>query len=171
MNKLYALALTALLFTCTSISAQDALKIGHINSQEMVQLMPETAEAELELQTYQAQLEKQLQDLQVGYQAEVQKFTTLPEGTPESTAEDLRSAIINMEQRIQNFQMKAEQDLMKKQEEILTPILTKLQEAIDAVAAENKFSYIMDTSTGTVIYTGGGEDISALVKTKLGIAG
>jgi hypothetical protein len=37
------------------------------------------------------------------------------------------------------------------------------------VAAEGKFTYIFDTSTGTVLYSDGGTDIMPLVKAKLGI--
>ncbi|NNC82442.1 MAG: OmpH family outer membrane protein [Flavobacteriales bacterium] len=158
----------ALLIIGTSISAQS--KLGHINSQEILQLLPERAEAENKLQTLNTQLEDRMKTLMAEYQNKVQTFQTLPEDTPTSTATDMRDEIVGMEQRIQEFQVRAEEDLAKKQQELLTPMIEKVQNAINEVGKENGFTYIFDIGTGTVVYTGG-EDVSSMVKTKLGITG
>jgi outer membrane protein len=41
--------------------------------------------------------------------------------------------------------------------------------AINAVAQEKGYAYILDLASGSVIYFQGGEDVTADVKTKLGI--
>ena len=167
--KQFKLTLVAvLLIIGTGLSAQD--KLGHLNSQELLQLLPERANAEQMLQSLNTQLEERLRILMAEYQSEVQAFQTLAEDTPASTANDMRDGILDMEKRIQDFQVNAEQDLATKQQELLTPMIEKVQNAIDAVGKENGFLYIFDISTGTVVYTGG-EDVSQLVKTKLGITG
>jgi outer membrane protein len=169
MKQFKLLMIAVVLTVSTGLSAQN--KLGHLNSQELMQLMPERAVAEQKLQTLNTQLEERLKVLMAEYQSEVQAFQGLPEDTPASTANDMRDGILDMEKRIQDFQVNAEQDLSTKQQELLTPMIEKLQKAIDDVGKENGYTYILDISTGTVVFTGGGEDVSGLVKTKLGITG
>lgn len=63
---------------------------------------------------------------------------------------------------------KAQEDLAKQEEELLAPMVKRTNDAIKAVADENNFTYILDTSTGFVLYYDKGIDIMPLVKTKLG---
>ena len=51
--------------------------------------------------------------------------------------------------------------------ESLTPMIQKVQQAIEEVGKEHGFTYIFDSSMGATLYNGG-EDVSSLVKTKLG---
>jgi outer membrane protein len=170
MNKLYVILISAVILVAGSVQAQTG-KFGHVNSQELLGMMPETAQAEKDLQVFQGQLEKRLKELQSGYQMEIENFQNLPADTPETTVNDMRNGILTIEQRIQEFQVSAERDLMAKRETILSPIITKLQGAIDTVGTENEFTYIFDTSTGAIVFQGGGVDITPMVKTKLGITG
>ena len=64
---------------------------------------------------------------------------------------------------------KAQQDLTAKQEELYKPILAKAEVAIKAVSKEKGFAYVFDTAQQALVYFDGGEDITPLVKTKLGI--
>ena len=64
----------------------------------------------------------------------------------------------------------AAQDIQKQQETLLAPITDKIQKAIQAVGAENGFTFIYDLSIPAILYSGNGaEDVTPLVKTKLGI--
>ena len=45
----------------------------------------------------------------------------------------------------------------------------KLEDAIRAVAKENGYSVIFDTSTGSTLYAAEGDDITPLVKKKLNL--
>ena len=75
----------------------------------------------------------------------------------------------NIEQRIQENQRIAQEEVGKKQQDLLAPIQQKVMNAINAVAKEKGYAYILDVSNGSVIYFDGGEDVSADVKAKLGI--
>ena len=171
MNKLYTLLIAIVLMTGTAMQAQTTTKFGHVDSQALLQMMPETAQAEKDLQVLQTQLESRLKELTDGYQMEIAKFQALPAETPESTVADMRDGILSIEKRIQDFQVNAEQDMMTTREGLLTPIITKLQDAINAVGEANGFTYVFDSSTGAIVYQGGGEDITPLIKTELGITG
>jgi outer membrane protein len=73
-------------------------------------------------------------------------------------------------QRIQNFQVEAEQDLARQRAELLRPIQEKAFKAVNEVAEENGFTYIFDMGTGAVLYASDNtEDILPLVKKKLGL--
>lgn len=168
MKKSYFILSLALVLFSGLLSAQQ--KLGHVNSQELMQLMPERIEAEQKLQALNAQLEERMTILQADYQGKITAFQALAEDTPTSTVNDMRDEIIGMETRIQEFRANAERDLVTKQEELLTPMLEKLQDAIDQVGKENGFTYILDISTGAVVFQAG-EDIAPLVKVKLGITG
>jgi len=168
MKKLLIIFL-GLALTVTSVNAQEKpLKLGHINSQEILQALPERAAAEKEINDLRANLEKTLTELSKEYETKVVEFQSMDPSTPAASQEALKNEIIGLEGRIQTFQATAEQELMQKQEAKLQPMLTKVQEAIDAVGAENGFTYILDVSTGTVLYKSG-EDVGVLVKKKLGI--
>ena len=89
---------------------------------------------------------------------------TVPETIKMRRYEELQA----MDQRIQSFRQVVEQDLAKKQEELFIPIQQKLMDAINAVGSENGFTYIFDANAA--YYKGvGNEDVTPLVKAKLGI--
>ncbi|MEC8739656.1 MAG: OmpH family outer membrane protein, partial [Bacteroidota bacterium] len=70
----------------------------------------------------------------------------------------------------QELQQNAQNDLMQKQQEKMTPIFDKLKEAINAVAKEKGYDYVVDTSEGSgIIYSAPKDDIMLAVKQKLGI--
>src|SRR5690606_338070 len=83
--------------------------------------------------------------------------------------EGLNQEMQTIEQRINELDQKAQQELAQKREELYKPILAKAQTAIAAVAKEQGVAYVFDTQNQALVYFEGGEDITALVKTKLGI--
>jgi outer membrane protein len=77
--------------------------------------------------------------------------------------------IRDMESRIQEFRAGAEEDLAKKENELLEPIITKVKTAIEEVAKEGSYTYIFDSSAGILLYAKDSEDIMSQVKKKLGL--
>ena len=57
--------------------------------------------------------------------------------------------------------------MQDKQLELMQPFQDKILKAIEDVAKENGYAYIFDTQV--LLYSEGGDDVSALVKKKLGI--
>ena len=166
MKKAYLILAT--LAISLGLQAQNPVKLGHLNTQELLLLMPERAEAEAKLNTLSTQLEGRLKVLSTEYQSKIQGFQALPADTPQSTVEDMRGEIVAMEKRITDFRTNAQNDLGSKEEELVQPMIEKLQKAIDEVGAENGFTYVFDLSAGSVVYHNS-DDITVLVKTKLGI--
>lgn len=161
------------LLTVTAVSANgQTLKFGHIDLQALVQVMPERATAETQFTTFQSEVEEVFGGMQKELQ---QKYTEL-EQLGDSASEIKRNAKItevqDLQQRLQNYQTSAQQQLQQKQAELLTPVFNKATKAIEEVATEKGLIYVFDTPAGgsTVLYKSNQSlDLLPLVKQKLGI--
>jgi outer membrane protein len=168
MKMIRTFAILAIAFLGFQTSAQN-LKIGYINTSEILKLMPEVKTAQAELEKYSKELQNQ-SDLLIGeYQKKTEEYQGLPANTSDILKKDKETEIVQLEQRIKKFQEEAQGEVSKKQSELLEPIMKKLQEVIKEVAKEKNYDYILDTSTGSVIFQNEAYDISAFVKKKLNI--
>lgn len=163
------LLLAALIAVPMCLSAQ-SLKFGNVNSQQIFELMPEKATAEKTLVEVSKKYEDEYKKLQDEFNKKYTDFQALAADTPQSIKDRRMQELQENQTKIQNFQQMASQDLQKQQETLLAPITEKLQKAIQAVGAENGFTYIFDLSIPAVVYSGApSEDITPLVKAKLGL--
>ncbi|MBI9035123.1 MAG: OmpH family outer membrane protein [Bacteroidales bacterium] len=169
MNKVFKLfAFIAIITMAGSVNAQNT-KIGHINSSELLSVMPGKDTVEAKLQEYEASLKSQVQSMYVEYQNKVQEYQANVSTFSELIRKTKEEEIGGLEQRIMAFEQNMQQDFQMKRAELFNPLLEKAQDAINIVAKENGFTYVMDSGTGSVIYFDGGIDILPLVKKKLGI--
>ncbi len=164
MKKLALLAIFGLLTLASS-----AQKFGHINSQELLSLMPERTTAETSLQDYAKGLESQLMSMQTEYQSMVENYQNNEGSYDDLTKQDKIAEIQGLEQRLTTFQQSAQASLQEKEQELLQPILEKAQNAIDVVAEKGKYTYILDSSSGFILYSKDSEDILEKVKLELKI--
>ena len=164
MKKLALLAVFGLLTLVTY-----AQKIGHINSQELLSLMPERTTAETSLQDYAKGLESQLTSMQTEYQSIVENYQNNEGSYDDLTKQDKIAEIQSLQERLTTFQQSAQSSLQQKEQELLQPILEKAQNAIDAVADKGKYTYILDSSAGLILYSKDSEDILDKVKKELGL--
>ena len=169
MNKLfsYTFILVAALIT-TNVSAQ---KFGYINSQLLIQQIPQVKEANAELETIKKQYEKQGQDKVAAFQAKYQALER-KQAQGEISPKQLEveaQALKQEELEIAKFQQDVQQKIYDKSEALLKPIRDKIQAAIDAVAKENGYTYIFDQSMGIILYADASTDVFNMVKAKLGM--
>ena len=157
--------------TFTAPNAQ-TLKFGHIDLQALVQVMPERAAAETEFNTFQSELEEILGEMQKDYQAKLAEFEALGEDASEIKRNAKIAEIQDVQQRMQNYQITAQQQVQQKQGELLQPVFTKAEQAIEEVAKEQGLIYVFDSGVGnkTILYKSNASvDVLPLVKAKLGI--
>ncbi|MBT3417330.1 MAG: OmpH family outer membrane protein [Flavobacteriales bacterium] len=165
MKKLAILALFGLLTFNTF-----AQKLGHLDAQEILALMPEREKATEDYQEYAKGLESQLMSMQSEYQSEIQDYQDNEATYSDLVKQDKIAEIQGLEQRIGTFQQSAQESLQRKEVELLSPILEKLQNAINEVAEDGDYTYIFDNNTGgMLLYSKESENISSLVKKKLGL--
>jgi outer membrane protein len=163
------IALGLLLCAAPKTMAQTPTKLGHIDRQQLLLVLPERKTAETKMQEFAAELDKRLRAMGTEYETTVNNARQKADSLTNTQREMLMRDIQQLEQRIQEAQEKAQEDLAKQEEELLRPMVERTNKAIRDVAAEGNFTYIFDTSTGFVLYFDKGEDIMPLVKTKLGI--
>ena len=158
------------LFITSNIAAQTNFKFGHINSQELIALMPESDSAQAELERYAQSLQDQADVMQVELNKKYQNYLAERDNYPELIRQTKEEELNELQGRIQAFNQSAQQDMQRKQAEVMQPIVEKAQNAIKAVAAANGFTYIYDISSGIILYfSSDSEDILPLVKQKFGI--
>ena len=166
--KLTLLTACMLLISLNLLQAQ---KFGYVNSQELIQAIPEVREANANIETYRNQFQKKGQDLLKNLQneyVELQKKQERGEVSPKQLEEE-GAKLKQKEQDIMKFEQESQSKILQKSEDLLQPLRNKIQGAIDQVAAENGFTYIFDYSTGFVLYADQSTDVSNLVKVKLGL--
>ena len=169
MKKLIKLTLVvALVFSSTSLFAQ---KLARINSQELISLMPETAQMQTDLQTYAAELNAQIEEVQVEL---TNKFNDYQK--KQATMKDLERQVAEKElnemgARLEQYRQVASEDFNKKQQELFTPIQEKAMAAIEKVSKAGCYAVVFDLAAGSTIYIDEAQvtDLLPLVKTELGI--
>ena len=165
-----SLKVAALLVLCSAFMTNaQSLKFGHINSTDLLSMMPEIKVADSTLQSFGKSLENQLKTMTNEYQSKIADYRANEATMAEPVKQARAQEIGDLEQRIQEFQDSAQQSIQKKKEELYSPVVKKAEDAIKAVAEEKKYSYIFDTSVGVVLFAQESDDIMPAVKGKLGL--
>lgn len=123
-----------------------AQKIGHINTQELFAAMPEVARVRAQMDTIQSQYETTLLSMQEEFQRKYQDYQQNAATMPDAVKSIREQELQEMQQRIQTFLQTAEQDIQKKQQELLAPVHEKMTKAIQAVGAKQGFTYVFDSA-------------------------
>jgi len=162
MKKLF---ITLMLFAPMALSAQ---KFGHINSQEIFTQMPEVAQVRLKMDTIQGQYESQLASMNEEFQKKMQDYQAQEATMADAVKQIRQQELQEMQQRIQLFYQTAEQDIQKKQQELLAPIHEKMTKAIKVVGDREGYTYIFDSAA--MVHIGSdATDVTPSIKKELGI--
>jgi outer membrane protein len=144
-------------------------KLGYIDSNELLEMMPGKDSIQNAIQAYGKSLENQLQTMYSEYQTKLQDYQTNSRTMSDIIRQTKEKELADLESRIQTFQQQADTDLQNKQSELLQPLLDKAKNAINTVAKENGYTYIFDVGTGAFLFYEKGDNILPLVKAKLGL--
>ena len=148
----------------------NAQKFGHVNSQEIIQAMPEFAKARTDIEAltkqYEADLKSMQEELQKKSEAYEKEQATLPANIKQRRETELQE----MYQKIQQSYQDNQQALAKEQNEKMQAITTKVVDAIKDVGQAGGYVYIMDMASGIpYISSTLSTDVTAQVKAKLGL--
>lgn len=172
MNRQFLKQLFFLVLMVGSVCAAKAQKFGHVNVGNLLVLMPETKEADSKLKVFQDSLVAIGQRMADSLQADIQAFAAEYRAgnlTP-IAAQKKQEELEQRHQQVQQYEQQVLQWVSAKREELIAPILDKLQNAIDAVGKEHGYYMIFDTSImNAILYASESDDVSALVLAKLGI--
>jgi outer membrane protein len=170
-----AVAIVAVFFSTQFANAQQ--KLGHINFAEIIQSTSDYKTAEGQLKTLSDGKTKEIQDMVTIYQTKQKEANDKLRNRSEANKETvdpeinkLGQELQDIQSRIQTAQQAAQEELGKKEDELITPIQRKVAEAVSVVSKEKGMAYVFDISSTNIPYFQGGEDLTAAVKTKLGIS-
>ncbi len=172
MRNSFKVLIAALIIALPTLSfAQKSLKFGHINSQEILQSMPERDSAEVKMTKFQKELQETYEGIQVELNTKYQKYLAEEKTLTDLVKKTRTEEIQQYQDRLKQFGENAQQEIQKKQGELMQPISEKIKKAIGDVGKENGFIYIFEMAPGTSILYNSPEsiDITSLVKAKLGI--
>lgn len=152
------------------LAAAQTPKFGTVNADEIFTAMPESKTAQDEIAAASKQYEDEYQKLNEEMQKKFAEYQTLQNdaSTPQSIKDRRLQEMQDLDQKAQQFASTAQQDLQRKQAQLMQPIQEKLIKAIQEVGANNGFTMIFPvglapyTSTDVI-------DVTPLVKAHLGI--
>ena len=166
-NTIKVFVLVALTLAAISVSAQ--VKLGHIETQKLIQAMPEWTAAQKTFEEEQKKVNTELNGLREQFQTKLaeysEKMKTYSEAMRATTEEELQG----LQQRIQRFQETAMAQLEKTQNDLMQPVMEKALNAIKEVGKENGFTYIFDMNSGILYAAENSQDVLPWVKKKLGL--
>ncbi|TJY32508.1 OmpH family outer membrane protein [Pontimicrobium aquaticum] len=164
--KTLVLAIALLVGSTSFMNAQS--KVAHINTQELIAAMPETKAAQAELEKLGKTYEVQIQDMGKEYDKKVKQYDAEASTKTQEENQKRVQEVAAMEQNIRQFQAQAQQEMQKKEFDLLKPITEKAKEAILKVARAQGFHYVLDSTQGQGVILADGKDLLADVKKELG---
>jgi outer membrane protein len=172
MRKFLTFILVSSFAVSMAIVSAQQLKIGHINSQELLAAMPASDSAQKKLEKIARDHEMVLEEMSVEFNKKFEAYRqAIAAGTLSDLARSTREGELeDLQNRISTFEQTAQQDLQQKRTQLFQPVQEAALNAVNAVAEEKGFTYIFDSGMGGLVYTSpDSQDILPLVKAKLGL--
>lgn len=168
--KKIILPLLTILVSITSVFAQS--KVGYVEYDLLISMMPEVAAVQAEIQAKGAEYQKIIAEKQTEMQQIEQTVSSNPDLDPTIRDGKVRR-YQNLQQEIQEFSYTAQQKLEEKEVELVKPIYAKLDAAIGEVATDKGYDYVMSKNNAggyTIIYAKNEKDnLTQVVADKLGL--
>ncbi|MCF1716950.1 OmpH family outer membrane protein [Flavihumibacter sp. RY-1] len=167
MKKVLTVLMVALGIAAFSQSAQAQTKIGYISFNEIVALMPEAKKADSALVQFRDALIQSAQDKETALNDAINKFNADSAKMTAAVKEVKRKELQQKLTELQGEEQRIQQELQKRQEELSEPIQKKAMDAVQAVAKESGYAYVLPKEY--LIVSPPGDDLLPLVKKKLGL--
>jgi outer membrane protein len=169
MKKLFKVALVAgcLFFVGNIAEAQS--KIGHISFNQLIDQMPETKTIQKQIQDYQKTFVDQLTAMNTELTTNAQGYDAKKASMTDAARSAKESELQDQNKRLQDFQAKAQQQVGDKTNQLSKPLLDKARAAVQQVAKEKGYAYVLDTSQTELLVSPDTDNLMAAVKAKLGL--
>ena len=131
------------------------VKIGYIDSNEIMTKFEEVRQVQVSLEKEQRKLQAEMETLIQQLDSLKQEYDRQRLLMSDSRRQEKEQQLMISEQKIQKFQMDKfgpEGEIYRKQNQLLKPVLAKVDEAIQAVGKRQQYDYIMDAVGGAIVY-------------------
>jgi outer membrane protein len=163
------------LFAQTTTSATAPTKIGYTNVDFVLGKLPESKKIQNELEITKAQLDKALSDKYKEFQEKLDNYNKNAGSMADVLRTDKEKELQNLQSSIQELQRNSETSLQNKYQQLIEPVLAKINTAIQEVGKANNYLYILNSDAGAnttpiLLYVGSEDNnVTDLVLKQLGV--
>lgn len=157
------------IFSFSEMAAQDmqSLRIGYVNTTELLDALPEKKEAAAALDDLNRKYKEELSLMQNDYNKKYSDFITYQSSMGENIKLRRMQELSELEKSINNFVKVAQSDVESHERQLLEPLREIVKKAIGEVGLENNITCIYDIASPTVVFlTPNAIDLNDLVKKK-----
>jgi outer membrane protein len=169
MKNLLKVALVAVCMVLMGNFANAQTKIGYINTNDLIPQMPEYKTVNTAIDAF----KKTFVDVLQGMGNELQKGSADYQAKQATMTEAAKLAkqgeLSDLQKRAQDYQTSAQQQVEQKGNELMKPLIDKVHNAIEAVAKEKGYTYVIDSGTTQLLVAPPADDMMAAVKLKLAV--
>jgi outer membrane protein len=165
MKKMKSLFVAIMLFIGAN-SFVNAQSIAHIDTQSLAEAMPEMKAAQSQLEKLQRTYDTEIKTLSKEFETKLKQYEVEAESKTAEVNAKRAEEVQGMQANINAYRQGALEDLQKKQEDLIAPILEKARTAIQKVGRSQGYEYVLDSSS---LLLAEGKDLLVDVKKELGI--
>lgn len=155
-------------------TAPGPLKLGYTNIDYVLAQTPEAKDIQNQLTIQRTQSENEIKRMQKEFQDKLEAYEKGAAQMSEVIRKDRETELQSLQNRVQEFGRTAEQSLQTKYQQLVNPVVQKIQKAIDAVAKDNGYTYVFNLDAGAntipiLLVAPEENNITELVLRKMGI--
>lgn len=169
MKKLFKVALVAACMVMVGSFAKAQTKIGYINFNQLIDQLPESKAIQKQAQDYQKTFIDVLQGMQTEFQTKAQAYEAKRATMTDALRTQTETELQDLQKRIQDYQQSASQKVQEKYNELSKPLIEKARGAVNTVAKEKGYTYVLDTAQVDLIVSPPADNLMDAVKAKLGL--
>ncbi|SMO77421.1 OmpH family outer membrane protein [Fodinibius sediminis] len=149
------LSTAGLFLFLVSSAAYGQLKIGYMNTQEVLSQLPQRSQVEEELNSFIQSKRSELEDRIASFQDEVATYQQNQSSMSEQQVQQREQELADQEASLQEFQQNIQSQIQQRRSELLEPLYSTMDQAIADVAESNDLDFVLNQATNTgenVIY-------------------
>lgn len=160
-----------LIFTLMSAAVYGQAKIGYVDSDAIMDELPDAQDARRQLDGFIQEWQAELSKLEREWKDKYNDYERRKLIMSDPVRADVESELVKMEQKIAEYREKkfgTNGELFLKQDELMKPIQNKIFNVIKKVAEEGDYDFVFDRSGGILmLYAKEKHDLTATVLAKL----
>lgn len=154
MKNIWIILIVAGLFPLSiNTLAQTTLKLGHVDITQILSSLPQRDSAVLIMEKETKEVQRTFSEMSAEYNKLYDDYEKSASTLTEVVKKAKETDLLDKQKRLEEFQQTASSKLDQRNADLIKPILDKILKAVDRVASENGFTYILDVSKGSVVYT------------------
>jgi len=168
-------ALGLLLVFAGSVEAQQVLKLGYLDSAAVLRETPGAAEAQQQFQTdlqqIQSQIDAQVQTMRTEIENMIAQYeaqqATMTDQARQTREQEIGTKQGEYQQALQDMNAQAEVQAGQRQQQLVQPIMDRINAVVDDLRREGSYSIIFDLSAGAILAADPGLDLTSEVIRRL----